>query len=209
MVTLNRHCEEAKGRRSNLKKRLLRALRALAMTGVAFSLFIPICLSTTLYAKDNNLYEMFKDYPRIKVFLKEVIDQTGNPEVEIDIFKRVFGETIENRINITFIYVNDEKDADVVVTAKIKTYTFTEKALPSFTSIWAFTADTTAPKSSAKIVVDYEIISPTDGKTLLSYKNFTTDARKPIEQMKGEMGYSSAVDKNVNRFIYRAFYKPR
>ena len=171
--------------------------------------FILICLTTTLYAYSNNLYERFRNYQKIKVFLKEVIDQTGNPEVEIDIFKNVFEETIENRINITFIYVNDEKNADVVVTAKIKTYVFTEKALPSFTSIWAFTADTTAPKSSAKIVVDYEIISPTDGRVLLSYKNFTTDARKPIEQMRGEMGYSSSVGKNANRFIYRAFYKQR
>lgn len=171
--------------------------------------FILICLTTTLYAYSNNLYEMFRDYQKIKVFLKEVIDQTGNPQVEIDIFKSVFGETIEDRINITFIYVNDEKNADVIVTAKIKNYVFTERALPSFTSVWAFTADTTAPKSSAKIVVDYEIISPTDSRILLSYKNFTTDARKPIEQMKGEMGYSSSVAKNVDRFIYRAFYKQR
>ncbi len=171
--------------------------------------FILICLTTTVYAYSNNLYEMFRDYQKIKVFLKEVIDQTGNPQVKTDIFKKVFRETIENRINITFIYVNDKKNADVIMTAKIKSYVFTEKALPSFMSVWAFTADTTAPKSSAKIVVDYEIISPTDGRALLSYKNFTTNTRKPREQMKGEMGYTNSVAKNVNRFIYRAFYKQR
>lgn len=179
------------------------------MRKTAYLFFILICLTTALYAYGNNLYEIFRDYQKIKVFLKEVIDQTGNPQVRIDVFKSVFGETIENRKNIAFIYVNDKKDADVIVTAKIKNYVFTERALPSFMSVWAFAADTTAPKSSAKIAVDYEIISPADNRVLLSYKNFTTDARKPIEQMKGEMGYSNSVAKNVNRFIYRAFYKQR
>ena len=179
------------------------------MKRIIFLFFILTCLTTTLYAYDNNLYEIFKDYQKIKVFLKEVTDRTGNPQIETDIFKRVFGETIENRKNITFINVNDEKNADVIVATKIKNYIFTERALPSFMSIWAFTADTTAPKSSAKIVVDYEIINPADNRVLLSYKNFTTDARKPIEQMKGEMGFSNAVAKNVDRFIYRAFYRQR
>lgn len=173
---------------------------------------ILIFFTTSLYASRDNLYEMFKDYPEIKVFLKDVIDETENPDVKTDVFRDVFEDVIKRRINIKFIPVVKEEDADVIVNSTIKEYTYTKdplpiRAVPLVMMPFVAIADIVEPKSAAKLVVDYEIRRPEDNKTIFSYKKLTTEARKPQEDMKGEMGYIYGLRENINRFIFRAFYK--
>jgi hypothetical protein len=105
--------------------------------------------------------------------------------------------------------VNDEKSADAVINAKIKKYAFVEKAFPMFLSTSALAADTMSPKSSGTVVVDYEVRSPSGEKVLLAFKNFSTEERRPRQDMKGEMGYTYSIGKNIDRFIFRAFYPPK
>jgi len=177
-------------------------------------LFILLFFATTLYAGRDNLYERFKDYYEIKVFLKDVIDETKNPDVKTDVFRDVFTDALMERINIKFIPVDNENDADVIVRARIKEYVFTEeplpvRAAPVFINAISIIADTAEPKSAGRLAVDYEIQGPRDDKILFSYKKLTTEARKPRPDMKGEMGYIHALRENINRFIFRAFYKQK
>lgn len=171
--------------------------------------FIFISLSTTSLAKDKNLYETFKEYPEIKIYLQDIKNKTGNPKVKPEIFREIFEKTMGERLTVKFLCVNAPEKADIAIDATIKRFDFKEKALPSFFSVAALAADMTAPKSAAKLIVDYELSKPDTGKAVFVLKNFTTDARKPIEDMKGDMAYFAAVEKNVNRFLYRAFYKQK
>lgn len=175
-------------------------------------IFILIFLAAKLYASPDNLYEAFKDYYEIKVFLKDVINETEDSNVKTDVFKKVFKDVLTERVNINFIPVDNEKDADVIVISRIKDYVFTERALPMraapfFIIAVTIIADTAEPKSAAKLIVDYEIRRPEDNKAIFSYKNLTTEARQIRENMKGEMGYIHALRENINRFIFRAFYE--
>lgn len=68
-------------------------------------------------------------------------------------------------------------------------------------------ADIAEPKSSGKIVADYEVINTKNNKVIFSYKYLATDTRKPKETLTEDIAYTSALKENINRFIYRAFYK--
>ena len=125
----------------------------------AILIFLAVCFAVSSYARERNLYEKFKNKPHIKVYLKEVTSEAENPNAKISEFKRIFTDTHRKRINIKFVPVDSADKADVIATVKIKSYVFTEKALPSIFGVAALAADTLAPKSSAKLVVDY-IYSP-------------------------------------------------
>ncbi len=175
-------------------------------------LFVLVSLATSLYASQNNLYEMFEDYYEIKIFLKDVINETENPDAKTNVFRDVFKDVVNKRINIKFIPVDREENADVIVNSKIKDYIFTEdpfplRAVPIVMMPFVAMADTAEPKSSGKLVVDYEVRRPKDNKILFSYKHLATDKRKPKEKMTEDVAYTCALWENINRFIFKAFYK--
>jgi len=169
--------------------------------------FLFLCVATVSYAAGDNLSEMFKETGEIKVYLKDVKIDISDPDAKEEVFREVFGDVLKKRINIEFVQARSEKDSNVVVLATISKYTYNEKVLPSFWSTAAIIADTTAPKSAAKLSVDYRILDPQTGKTLLSFKNFTTDTRRPQKDMTKDKAFFYAAQKNINRFFYRAFYK--
>ena len=177
--------------------------KGVSMKKISLVLFM-LCFAMTAYAAEKNLHEMFEDYPHIKLYLKDVTNEAKDPHVKVNVFRDVARDALKERVNIKFVPVDSLDEADVVVTAKIKQYVFTEKALPSIFGAAALAADTATPKSSAKLTVDYELTSPT-GKVLMKHKDFTTEARLPVQEMRGEKAFKHAVDKNVNRFLYRSF----
>ncbi len=168
-----------------------------------------ILCTSVLYAGEENLYERYKDYGEIKVFLKDVTNETGASEVNTDVFRKVFKDALEKRKEIKFASVNDEKSADVIISARIMQYGFIEKASPMFFSSAMLVADTLSPKSSGKVAADYEVRTPSDDKVILSYKSFTTEERRPRADMKGEMGFVYSIGRNIDRFIFRAFYEKK
>lgn len=175
-------------------------------------LFILISVTTSLHASRGNLYEMCEDYNEIKVFLKDVINETGNLDAKTDVFRDVFEDVIRKRVNIKFIAVNNEESADVIVNSTIKEHTYMKdplpiRAVPLVMMPFVAMADTAEPKSLGKLVVDYEVIRPKDRKVIFSYKNVATDTRKPQEEMTEDIAYTHALRENINRFIFRAFYK--
>lgn len=173
-----------------------------------FLLIAFIYYAANLYAMENNLYEKFKDDREIRIFLEDVVNETDSPAVKTDVFRNVFKETIEKRLEMKFAYTNDKKDADAVVIVRIKNYTFTANAMPFFFSTASLAADALTPKSSGKIAVDYEVIQPSDGRALLHYKNLTTEERRPHKDMEGDKGFVNSVNENVNKFIHKTFCKP-
>jgi hypothetical protein len=165
-------------------------------------------LATTVYAKENNLYEIFKKCSPIKVFLKEVANEAANPVVNTELFAAGFKDTLRERKELSFLPVDNEAEADVTILATIKDFGFTEEALPLVISPLLIAADVINPKSSARLVVDYEIVDPKDGKVLADYKNFLTYARRPREGMTEEIAYKYAIGENARRLILRTFYEP-
>ena len=173
-----------------------------------FLLSALIFCAMNVYAREDNLYEKFKGYREIKVLLEDIVNEAKEPDVKADTFKKVFEEALCNRKGIKFICVGSKDAADVVIRAHIKNYMFTEKAMPMIFSSATLVGDALSPKSSGKLVVDYEVRGK-DDKTLAYYKNFTTEERRPQDHMKGEPGFVHSVEKSANRFIHKAFYKSK
>jgi len=157
----------------------------------------------------KNLYELFKDKPIINVYLNKVENLTGEDNFNESEFKKIFGEALRKRINIQFSLVDKKEDADVVIDALVKDYVFREKVLPRMFSVASLAADTATPKSLTKLVVDYNIFDQEEGKLLMSFANFTTEERFPVQFMQGENAPIASLKGNVDRFVYRAFYKEK
>jgi len=173
-----------------------------------FLLFILLVLMCGTVAYAGNLYAKFKDYDKIRVFLKDIRNESGDKRVDIDGFRRVFKEVLEGRKNVSFVSVNNKSDADVIMTVNVKGYMFKEKVLPRFFSAYSLAADATAPKNLAKIIVDYTI-NDSSGNELTSFNNFTTEERLPRKKSNGDEAYLAVVRKNVNRLLFRTFYEQR
>jgi len=155
---------------------------------------------------DTNLNKMFKNKKVVKVFLSNVVNETGKPDASIEVFKKAFADELASRKNMKFEAAATQADADVVVDAKIKSFEFKARVLPRFMGVESLAADMTAPKSYAKLVVDYTITSVKTGKELAMFKNFTTEELRPVKHMEGEKGYFWGISLNIKRFVYRAFY---
>ncbi|MBN1354030.1 MAG: hypothetical protein JW994_05135 [Candidatus Omnitrophica bacterium] len=178
------------------------------MRTIVLSLLIAI-VAFTSYAADKNLHERFEDYDQIKVYLDDVTDRSGNPAVSTAKFRDIFNDVLKKRINVYFIPVTSEKEADVVVNVVIDEYAFERVAMPLFFSWKLLLIDATSPKSYAKLTVNYRIQDPKNGRTLLEYNRFTVGVRRPIKQMKGDSAFIYAAAMSTNRFLYRAFYKQK
>lgn len=169
---------------------------------------VSVFLAANVYAAENNLYEMFKEYSPIKVFLKETANEAANPVVNPELFTEGFKDTLKERKEITFLPVESESEADVVIIATIKEFVFSKEAMPLVISPLLIAADVVNPKSSARFVIDYEIIDPKNSRVLGEYNNFLTYSRRPRKDMTEEAAYKYAVGENARRFILRAFYEP-
>ena len=164
-------------------------------------------LATTVCAREDNLYEMFRKCSPIKVFLKEVANEAANPAVSTELFAAGFKDTLRERKELSFLPVDNEAEADVTILVTIKEFVFTEEALPLVISPLLIAADVVNPKSSARLVADYEIVDPKSGKVLADYKNFLTYARRPRKDMTEAKSYKYAIGENARRLILRAFYE--
>jgi len=166
-----------------------------------------LCFFCAIIADAGNLYGTFGKAKEIRVFLETAEDISGNKDVVVDEYKKIFTEVLEGRINMKFVTVDSKDKADVVVSAQIKKYLYKEKVMPRMFSAYSLTADMTAPKSMAKITVAYKVMDPSTGKVLWKDKNFVTEERLPRAKIDEKIAYAGVVRKNVNRFVYRAFYK--
>ena len=175
-------------------------------------MFLSVVVAAVMFTghvSAENLHDVFKDSTEIKVFLKSVANESGLPDVKVDQFKKAFKDALTDRLNVQFMAVQSEKEADIVVEANIVDYVYKNKVMPRFYSAYSLVADVSAPKNYAKIVVDYKVLEPVSGKKLLHYKRFTTEEQMPRDTMDEDMTFVGVSRKNADRFLFRAFYKKR
>lgn len=175
----------------------------------AILFFAAVLLTANVYAADDSLYKTFKDYNEIKVYIHEVKNEADNPAADEKLFASGFKEALKSRKTVRFVVVDNEANADVIVRPLIKEFVFTKEAMPLAISPLLVAADLINPKSSARLVVDYEVIDAKDGRILSVYKNLTTYARRVREGSAEDTSYDKAVRENAHRFILKAFYKPK
>lgn len=169
----------------------------LIIAGIAFS------------AEARDHLKKFRDRDEIKVYLKDVVNKTKSDLVSPEAFRKVFDAAMAARVKVKFEVVGSEAEADVVIDAAVKTYVFKAKVMPRFYSTYALVADATAPKSFAKVIVDYKVYEARTGKKLLEFPNFTTEERLPVDMMAETGPGNAALKKSIDRFVFKAFYKGR
>ena len=170
---------------------------------------ILVFLGANAHAAQKHIYERFEHHKEIKVFLKSVSNEVSNPVVNTDVFSSGFKTALKGRQAVKFVPVENEADADVIITAAIKDFDFVKEAMPSPANSVGFIADVATPKSSARLTVDYQLIDAKSGEILSNYNNFATDYRAPRIDTTEEKAYKYAVEDNADKFAVKAFYAPR
>ena len=59
------------------------------------------------------------------------------------------------------------------------------------------------------MIVDGQPFDDSAQRSLMEFKDFTTVERKPRKDTVGDDAFRHTARKNINRFIYRAFGKPK
>lgn len=176
----------------------------MGIKNIALMILFSLVISS---AQAENLYEDFQGYGRIRVFLNEVANQSGQDNLKSGMFRAVFKKVLASRKKIKFVYVDKEENADVIVNAVIKNYDFKKKAFPPFYNIYTLVPDLIMPSGSVTITVDYRVNKVASLKIPLFFNNFKTAFRIRDSKLTDEMNIYNAMWENINRFIYRAFYK--
>jgi len=170
---------------------------------------ILVFLAVSANATEKYIYERFEHHKEIKVLLKNVSNEVSGPIVNTDVFSEGFKAALKAREAIKFAPVENEAEADVIITAVIKDFDFVKEAMPMPANSVGFIADIATPKSSARLTVDYQLIDAKSGKVLGNYNNFATDYRTPRKDTTEETAYKYAAEDNADKFIVKAFYAPR
>jgi len=67
----------------------------------------------------ENLYSVLQDQSEVKTYIRDVRDSSGSSEEFVTLIKKDLESDLEARKSIHFVIVNDEKDADIIISCDI------------------------------------------------------------------------------------------
>lgn len=160
-----------------------------------------------LFAGDGTIGHLFKGKPEVKVYIKEVVNDSGSQYVSAGAFKTVLEEAFVNRKAMIFRLVSEPSDSDIQVSAIIKKFQYLKRG-PFKPSIGIETTlldvAATMTENYAEMAVDFTVVA-TNGATVL-WKDSVEDYEKKL--MKPERGFTLISDKVSREFLWYCFGKP-
>ena len=171
--------------------------------------FVYMCAAR---AEEAAIGGLFKDKAKngvpVKVFIKDVINQSGQSQVEPEAFKKVFEQSLLKRKSIKFQVVNSAAESDVQVSAAIKTYRYMDrgplKLSPSLSTI-ALDAIASATENYVDMGVEYTVIDTVTGKLL--WHDIVSNYIK--KKMTPEESRPLIYDAVTREFIWKCFGRAR
>ena len=142
----------------------------------------------------------------VKVYIKEVINQTGQSQVMPEDFKKELKQSLHQRRSIKFEVVNSQAESDIQMSAVIKSYQYLEKGRfkPS-PGIGTMLLDAAATMSQnyVEMAVEYTVIDAKSGKIL--WHNMISEYIK--KKMTLEESVPLIYDAVTRAFVWKCFGK--
>lgn len=139
----------------------------------------------------------------IKVFIKDVSNESGQAQVVADDFMKELEKAFANRKSVSFAIAKTIQDSDVAVMAVIKSYQYlkNDPVKPSLSFIMALDAATS--ENFAEMAADFTVTDSKNGSVLWQ-ENVTSYVKR---MMSPEESMPLVYDKLARHFVSKAFGK--
>jgi hypothetical protein len=160
------------------------------------------------FAKEETIGHLFKGKPDVKIYIKEVTNESGSSQITPEAFKSILEKSLLARKAMTFRIVNTIAESDIQISAVIKKFQYLKRG-PFKPSIGLETtlldAAATMTENYVEMVADYIV---TDTKTaVVLWKDEIDDYIKHI--MTPEHSVMLICDKLSRAFIWKCFGKAK
>jgi hypothetical protein len=121
------------------------------LAGILGMLFAATCVSC---APEEDIGQFFKSKPHVKVYIKEVIDRSGQSQFTAEAFKCCLAESIRSRRSKKFEIVDAADESDIQISGVIKKYRYLNTD--------------NAAENCVEVEVDYNVVDTKTNKVLWS-----------------------------------------
>lgn len=177
--------------------------RLLCITIVAA--FIAVT-ATAAMAEKANPTPYLKGDKVVKVYVKDIVNESGDNRVSAEAFKKVFEQSLLNRKSIKYEITKSPEDSEVQISGVIKKYQYAEKdpvkISPSAASI---ALDAVTTENYVEMTVDFTITDTAKNKVI--WKEEVYDFVK--HTMTPEESLPIIYDKVSRTFMWKSFGKGR
>ena len=175
----------------------------------AFCLIFFVGLSLSL-AQEESIGSLFKnkinDKIPVKVYIKEVINQSGQNQIMMEDFKKELEQSLHQRRSIKFEVVNSPAESDIQMSVVIKSYQYLEKGpLKPSPGIETTLLDAAATMTEnyVEMAVEYTVVDTKTNKLL--WKGAINEYLK--KKMTPEESIPLIYDVVTRTFIWKCFGK--
>lgn len=150
--------------------------------------------------------DKIKDRIPVKVYIKDVVNQSGQGQLAPETFRNILGQSLLKRRSIKFDVVNSPAESDIQVSAIIKSYKYMERGpLKPSLSIGVMFADAaaTASQNYVEMETEYSVIDTKSGKML--WDNTISEYLK--KKMTPEESIPMICDAVTRAFVWKCFGK--
>jgi hypothetical protein len=157
-------------------------------------------------AEESALNRMAREHSVIKVYVKDIGNESGNKAISADAFKKEVEASFSERASVKFEVVQSPSDSDVQVSGTIKQCQYMERGpfKPSI-GIGTLTAEAvaTATENYVDMMAQLTVTDTKTGKEL--WNNEVYDYERKI--MTADESYPLIFDKVARKFVWKAFGK--
>ena len=174
------------------------------MRYIIFLLVLAMCLPA--YAAEDTLYDDFRKYDSVKVYIGEVIDSTGEP-IDLKQFRAALKQALLDRKSIKFKIVDKKKEADLIIDAEITRYDYRETdPIDMIMGSAGVVLDLAKEDNYVATDVYFTVKDAGSGKVRWSKKVTSTITKKkiPVKEAPG-----MAFERASKRFTGKAFGKSK
>ena len=161
----------------------------------------PFCM-----AKEGDLNYLIQDRKTVKVFLKDFVNESGQPQILPEDFKKEVEKTFENRKSGSFKIVTKAEDSTVQIACIIKKYQYLEKDPVTFSpSAPGLLLDAATSENYVTMDAEFDVIKTKTGKSIWK-GNVTTFIK---HTMAPEQSIPMIYEKLARVFIWKSFGKAK
>lgn len=178
------------------------------MTRILLSLFVAgLCVFNQSYlmAASGDLSRFTNSGRPVKVFVGSFTNESGQPQINAEEFKKSFERALNNRKSVAFKVVPNEAESDVQISCAIKKYLYSKTdPITSYGGTATLILDAVTVENYVEMITNF-VIKDTRIGTILWSSPLTSYIK---HMMTPDESIPKIYDKASRDFLWRSFGKP-
>lgn len=168
-------------------------------------LSISFFMTYNAFSQDNELSRFTDSKKPISVYLQNFVNESGQPQVKADEFKKTFERSLLNRKSVKFTLASSPEASDLQISCVIKKYEYLkDDPVNSLAGPTAILLDAATRENYAGMSAEFTVVDTKSGSTL--WKN--TLSAFVEKMMTPDESVPLVYDKLSRTFLWKSFGKP-